>query len=54
MGVFSQVVTLPLLTTPLLLLAGRTCHTQADRAALVSASGQCKWPVVPKAIDPEG
>jgi hypothetical protein len=54
MGVFSQVVTLPLLTTPLPLLADRTCHTQVGRAALVSASGQCKWPVVPKATDPEG
>jgi hypothetical protein len=54
MGVFSQVVTLPLLTTPLLLFADRTCHTEAGRAALVSASGQCKWPVVPKATHPEG
>jgi hypothetical protein len=54
MGVFSQVVTLPLLTSPLLLLAGRTCHTQAGRVALVSAGAQCNWLVVPKATDPEG
>jgi hypothetical protein len=54
MGVFSQVVTLPLLNYAVALFAGRTCHTQAGRAALVSASGQCKWPVVPKAADPDG
>src|ERR1700685_3930944 len=46
MGVFSQVVTMPLLRAVSWSFGTASPHRHAGRTALVSASGQCHWPVV--------